>query len=149
MLCPNDCAGIRVAENTSRIELVPRLGRHRRIGAGSSSTSAGGGSLPGVVVGFRALSFMPGLLGRRHRSPDGVQGYRVRFKLTLSVGEALILHSWAVAVQGQAAEGLAQMRQGKTILQDAEQQQGRPFSLPCWPSSMGTPARPQRDCTWF
>src|SRR6266849_2045270 len=42
-------------------------------------TSAGGGSLPGVVVGFRALSFMPGLLGCRHRSPDGVQGNRVRF----------------------------------------------------------------------
>src|SRR5436309_188426 len=47
--------------------------------SGSSTTSAGGGSLPGVVVGFRALSFMPGLLGCRHRSPDGVQRNRVRF----------------------------------------------------------------------
>jgi hypothetical protein len=46
------------------------------------STSAGGGSLPGVVVGFRALPFMPGLLGCRHRSPDGVQRNRVRFNWT-------------------------------------------------------------------
>ena len=50
--------------------------------SGSSGISAGGGSLPGVVVGFRALSFMPGLLGCRHRSPDGVQGNRVRFRLS-------------------------------------------------------------------
>src|SRR6266849_1918015 len=41
--------------------------------SGRSDPSAGGGSLPGVVVGFRALSFMPGLFGCRHRSPDGVQ----------------------------------------------------------------------------
>src|SRR5437660_3032839 len=51
--------------------------------SGSSSPSEGGGSLPGVVVGFRALSFMPGLLGCRHRSPDGVQGNRVRFRRAL------------------------------------------------------------------
>ncbi|PYN40157.1 MAG: hypothetical protein DME00_35165 [Candidatus Rokuibacteriota bacterium] len=49
--------------------------------SGSSTASARGGSLPGVVVGFRALSFMTGLLGCRHRSPDGVQGNRVRFTL--------------------------------------------------------------------
>jgi hypothetical protein len=44
------------------------------------STSIAGGSLPGVVVGFRALSFMPGLLDCRHRSPDGVRRNRVRFR---------------------------------------------------------------------
>src|SRR5262249_43406386 len=47
--------------------------------SGRSTASAAGDSLPGVVVGFRALSFMPGLLGCRHRSPDGVQRNRVRF----------------------------------------------------------------------
>jgi len=45
--------------------------------SGRSGASAGGGSLKGVVVGFRALSFMLGLLGRRHRSPDDVQRNRV------------------------------------------------------------------------
>jgi DNA-binding winged helix-turn-helix (wHTH) protein/predicted ATPase len=50
-------------------------------------------------------------------------------ELTLLIGQGLILQGWAVAVQGQAAEGLAQMQQGKTILQDAEQQQTQPFFL--------------------
>jgi len=49
--------------------------------SGSSSPSeGGGGSLPGVVVGFRVLSFMPGLLGCRHSRPDGVQENRFRFE---------------------------------------------------------------------
>src|SRR5437867_3166680 len=55
--------------------------------SGRSSPSAGGGSLPGVVVGFRALSFMPGLLGCRHRSPDGVQENRVRFNASFGIRE--------------------------------------------------------------
>jgi predicted ATPase len=50
-------------------------------------------------------------------------------ELALPVGQGLILQGWAVAVQGQAAEGLAQMRQGKTILQDAGQRQTLPFFL--------------------
>jgi hypothetical protein len=39
-------------------------------------------------MGFRALSFMPGLLGCRHRSPDGVQRNRVRFTASPSLKRA-------------------------------------------------------------
>src|SRR5262245_4673587 len=70
--------------------------------SGRSTTSAGGGSLPGVVVGFRALSFMPGLLGCRHRSPDGVQRNRVRFSCMSSIFATSYTGFW---IFGQAIHG--------------------------------------------
>ena len=48
-------------------------------------------------------------------------------------GLGTILRGWALAMQGQGEEGMAQVRQGIAAFRATGASAGRPISVPCWP----------------
>ena len=53
------------------------------------------------------------------------------------LAQATIMRGWALAAQGQGAEGTAQMRQGLAAHQATGSEDNGRIILPCWPKRMG------------
>src|SRR5262249_8473872 len=59
----------------------------------------------------------------------------------LWVPSTTVLRGWALAQQGQYAEGIAQMRQGTAAWRATGAAVDQPYFLACWPKHMGKPAK--------
>ena len=55
-----------------------------------------------------------------------------------------MLRGWALAEQGQGAEGIAQIRQGLAAWQATGEALTGRIILPCWPRRMGTWGRQRK-----
>ena len=57
-----------------------------------------------------------------------------------------ILRGWALAEQGQSAEGIAQMRQGIAAWRATGAELSLPYCLALLAGRMGKPGKPKRGC---
>ena len=85
---------------------------------------------------------------RRRSGPRPLLTLATEQGFPLWVAYGTLLRGWALAMQGQGEEGLAQMRQGLAACpgHGGRRWSGRTF-WPCWPRRMGRWGRQRRGCT--